>query len=101
MPKEVYQRHDNCRCTVECVAGKKRINVHNNSTGKRRYIQDGHGGYTRSKEKRIEWSKQMTKDAEELKEIAKKKRIETNEIKMDLQFFAKHKRRKVPNDDPL
>ena len=28
VPKDVYRRHDNCRCTVEYVKGKTRTNVH-------------------------------------------------------------------------
>ena len=43
VPKDVYRRHDHCRCSVNYVAGKKQINVHHGNTGKRRYVKDDYG----------------------------------------------------------
>lgn len=81
VPKEVYQRHDHCRCKVDYITGKRRENVHHGNTGKRRYVKDEYGGYVKSKEERIAHSKRMEATEKERKEIARKKRIETWEQK--------------------
>jgi hypothetical protein len=77
VPKDVYRRHNRCRCTVDYVVGKYRKNVHNNNTGVRRYVKDEYGNYELSKEARIEKSKQMAATEKERKEAARQKRIET------------------------
>lgn len=77
VPKEVYQRHDHCRCKVDYIAGKRRENVHHGNTGKRRYVKDEYGGYVKSKEERIAHSKRMEETEKERKDKAREKRIET------------------------
>lgn len=78
IPKDVYRRHDRCRCMVDYIAGKARRNIHNGNTGKqRRYVQDKYGGYEKSKAARIEHAKQMEATEKERKAMARKKRIET------------------------
>lgn len=81
VPKDVYRRHDYCRCTVDYIAGKKRHNVHNDNTGKRRYVRDQFGGYEKSKEIRIAHAKEMAATEKERKEAARQKRIATWEQK--------------------
>lgn len=79
VPKGVYQRHDFCRCTVDYVAGKKRRNVHNNNTGKRRYVPDGYGGYTTPEKARIKLAKQMAESEKVRNDVAKQTRIELSQ----------------------
>lgn len=82
VPKDVYRRHDYCRCNVDYICGKYKENVHNNHAGeKRKYVQDQYGGYELSKEARIERSKQMAATEAERKAAARKKRIATWEQK--------------------
>lgn len=39
VPKDVYRRHDNCKCVVNYDPGKGKVqNVHSGKEGKRRYI---------------------------------------------------------------
>lgn len=78
IPKDVYRRHDYCRCMVDYIASKERRNVHNGNTGKqRRYVQDQYGGYEKSKAARIAHAKQMEATEKERKAVAREKRIET------------------------
>lgn len=77
VPKDVYKRHDYCRCKVDYVLTRYRRNVHNNNKGKRRYVQDEYGGYVKTKEARIEKAKQMQATEKSRKEAARQKRIET------------------------
>lgn len=77
VPKDVYRRHDYCRCKVDYVLGRYRHNVHNNNKGKRRYVQDEYGGYVKTKEARIETAKQLQATEKARKEAARQKRIET------------------------
>lgn len=78
IPKDVYRRHDFCRCTVDYIAGKKRRNVHNGNVGKQRnYVRDQYGGYEKSKAARIAHAKQMAATEKERKAVAREKRIET------------------------
>ena len=77
VPKDVYKRHDYCRCKVDYVLARYRRNVHNNNKGKRRYVQDEYGGYVKTKEARIEKAKQMQATEKARKEAARQKRIET------------------------
>lgn len=78
VPKEVYRRHDRCRCTVDYIVGKNRSNVHNNAVGKkRRYVKDEYGSYVLTKEARIEHAKEMAATEKARKEAARQKRIET------------------------
>lgn len=81
VPKEVYQRHDYCRCKVDYLAGKKRENIHHGNTGKRRYVKDEYNTYVKTKEERIAHAKQMADTEKERKEIARQKRIATWEKK--------------------
>lgn len=77
-PKDIYRRHDFCRCTVDYIAGKKRRNVHNGNVGKQRnYVRDQYGGYEKSKAARIAHAKQMAATEKERKAVAREKRIET------------------------
>lgn len=78
IPKDVYRRHDYCRCMVDYIAGKERRNVHNGNTEKqRRYVRDQYGGYEKSKAARIAHAKQMEATEKERKAVAREKRIET------------------------
>ena len=78
IPKDVYRRHDYCRCRVEYIAGKEKRNVHNGNVGKQRnYVQDEYGGYEKSKAARIAHAKQMAATEKERKAVAREKRIET------------------------
>lgn len=77
VPKEVYQRHNYCRCKVDYVVGKDRKNVHNGNTGRRRYVKDKYGSYVLSKDTRIARAKQMEATEKERKAEARRKRIET------------------------
>ena len=77
VPKEVYQRHDYCRCKVDYVVGKQRKNVHHGNTEKRRYVKDEYGTYVKAKDERIAHAKRMAATEKERKEIARQKRIET------------------------
>ena len=77
VPREVYQRHDYCRCKVDYVVGKERTNVHNNNTGKRKYVQDEYDTYKKSKEERIRHAEEMKATEKARKEAARQKRIET------------------------
>lgn len=77
VPKEVYQRHNYCRCKVDYVVGKDRKNVHNGNTGRRRYVKDKYGSYVLSKDARIARAKQMEATEKERKAEARRKRIET------------------------
>lgn len=81
VPREVYQRHDYCRCKVDYVIGKEWMNVHNNNTGKRKYVQDEYGTYVKSKKERIKHEEQMKATEKERKEAARQKRIKTWENK--------------------
>lgn len=74
VPKDVYRRHDNCRCTVNYDPGSGKVkNIHSGKEGKRRYVQDEYGGYTKTKEARIAHAKEMAAT----EEAAREKRIET------------------------
>lgn len=84
VPKDVYRRHDYCRCKVDYVVGKEQKNVHNNNIGKRRYVQDEYGTYEKSKDERIRHAQQMKATEKERKEAARQKRIETWKNKKDL-----------------
>lgn len=77
VPKDVYRRHDHCRCSVNYIAGKKKVDVHHGNTGKRRYVKDEYGSYVLSKDARIERAKQMAATEKERKKIARQKRIDT------------------------
>lgn len=81
VPKDVWRRHDYCRCKVDYVAGKNRHNVHNDNTGKRRYVPDGYGGYEKSKEERIAHAEYMKATEKERAARAREKRIATWERK--------------------
>lgn len=88
VPKDVYRRHDYCRCKVDYVIGKYRENVHNGNTGKRRYVKDEYGGYVKSKEARIARAKEMEATEKERKEAARAKRIATWEKKKATEGVA-------------
>lgn len=78
VPRDVYRRHDNCRCTVNYDPGSGKVkNIHSGKEGKRRYVQDEYGGYTKTKEARIAHAKEMAATEEARKEAAREKRIET------------------------
>lgn len=77
VPKDIFRRHNYCRCKVDYVNGKIRKNVHNNNTGKRRYVKDKNGNYVLSKDARIAHDQEMRATEKERKEAARQKRIET------------------------
>lgn len=88
VPKDVYRRHDFCRCKVDYIIGKYRENVHNNNTGKRRYVKDEYGNYVKSKEARVARAKEMEATEKERKEAARAKRIATWEKKKTATTIA-------------
>ena len=88
VPKDVYRRHDFCRCKVDYVIGKFRENVHNNNSGKRRYVKDKYGNYVKSKEARVARAKEMEATEKERKEAARAKRIATWEKKKAAEGVA-------------
>lgn len=77
VPRDVFRRHDHCRCKVNYIAGKGTSNIHRSNTGKRRYVKDEYGSYVKSKELRIEHAKKMAATEKERKEAARQKRIDT------------------------
>ena len=78
VPKDVYRRHDFCRCVVEYDPGDgKRQTVHSGQEGKRRYVQDGYGGYEETREARIQRAQEMAATADERAKAAREKRITT------------------------
>lgn len=78
VPRDVYRRHDFCRCVVEYDPGDgKRQTVHSGHEGKRRYVQDGYGGYEESREARIQRAQEMAATADERAKAAREKRITT------------------------
>ena len=89
VPKDVYRRHANCDCIVEYIDGGK--------------IQDVHS--------KIEYQSKAERDAAvqrwveeyQQRKAAITERTRNNILKLDLQFFAEkpHKRKKVPQSDPL
>lgn len=85
VPRDVWRRHDYCRCSVDYVVGKTRKNVHHDNTGKRRYVSDGYGGYTLSKEARIAKANEMAETQSARKKAARQKRIATWERKQSNQ----------------
>lgn len=52
VPQDVYRRHDNCDCRVDYVVGKKRTAIHSGTEGKRTYVQDEHGSYKKTEERK-------------------------------------------------
>lgn len=77
-PRDVFRRHDNCRCTVALETGKgPREIIHSGTEGKRRYVSDGYGGYELTKEARIQRAKEMEATAAERAKTAREKRIAT------------------------
>lgn len=85
VPRDVYRRHDYCRCKVDYVKGKIRENIHNDNTGERRYVQDEYGTYVKSKAERIKYAEKMNATEKERKEAARQKRIETWKKKAEEQ----------------
>ena len=89
VPKDVYRRHANCDCIVEYIEGGKIQDVHSKMVYNSRAERDA------AVQRRIEISQQRRAETA--------KRTRENIMKIDLQFFAEkpHKRRKVPQSDPL
>lgn len=88
VPKEVYQRHDFCRCIVDYVTSKERKNVHNNHVGeKRRYVKDKYGNYVLSKDARIQRAKELAAAEEQRKKNTRNKRINTWTRKNEQQYL--------------
>ncbi|MEG1863529.1 MAG: hypothetical protein RR198_07990 [Oscillospiraceae bacterium] len=78
VPKDVYLRHDNCRCTVDYRPGNgKKQNIHSGTEGKRKYIKDEYGNYQLTKEVRVAKAKEMASTEAARKAAAREKRIET------------------------
>lgn len=78
VPKDVYRRHDNCKCMVDYNPGDGKIqSVHTGKEGKRTYVQDKYGGYEKTKEARIAHAKEMAATEEARKAAAREKRIAT------------------------
>lgn len=81
VPRDVYKRHDNCRCKVDykTVDGKTQ-SVHSGTEGRRKYVQvknDLREHYELSKAERIRHAKEMEATEDARKEAARQKRIET------------------------
>lgn len=89
VPKDVYRRHANCDCIVEYIEGGKYQDVHS----------------------KVLYNSKAERDAAVQRRVeeAEKRRAEAiagtrdNILKMNVQFFAEkpHKRKKVPQSDPL
>ena len=77
VPKDVYRRHDNCRCTVDYVAGSKKQSVHSGSEGKRNYVLDKYNTYVKSDDSRVSHIKEMQATEAQRKAAARQKRIDT------------------------
>lgn len=77
VPKDIYRRHDNCRCMVDYVVGKTRTNVHHGNTGKRRYTKDKYGDYVLTKEAKMQRAQELKATEKERKAAAREKRIAT------------------------
>lgn len=78
VPKDVYLRHDNCRCTVDYRPGNgKRQHIHTGTEGKRKYVKDEYGDYQLRKEVRVAKAKEMASTEAARKAAAREKRIET------------------------
>lgn len=102
VPRNVYRRHDYCRCKVDYVVGKSRKNIHNNNTGKRRYEKDKYGNYVLTKEARLEHAKQMKATEKVRKEQARQKRIATwNKKKNNTDDYIIEQRKLIgrPNEN--
>lgn len=93
VPKDVFRRHDNCKCTVTYKCGKYSKNIHNGNTGKRRYVQDKYGNYVKSKEARIEHAKKMAATENERAEAARQKRIATWQRKKEEKTMGLEERK--------
>ena len=95
VPRDVYRRHDNCRCTVNYDPGNGKVkNIHSGKEGKRRYVQNEYGGYTKTKEDRIAQAKEMAADEEARKVAAREKRIATLEKKKENENILLEKQKK-------
>ncbi len=81
VPRDVYKRHDNCRCKVDYkTADGKTQSVHSGTEGRRKYVQvknDPREHYELSKAERIRHAKEMEATEDARKEAARQKRIET------------------------
>lgn len=78
VPKDIYHRHDYCRCTVDYLSEKSSTNVHNGNHGKRRYAQDEYGRYRMQKESRKQMIRQRQAKEKKQKTQARQKRIENS-----------------------
>lgn len=80
----LFQRHDNCRCLVELVTGKKRDVVHSGKEGMRTYVRDKYDGYEKSAEARRKHAEEMAATKKEREAAARQKKIDTWERKKQL-----------------
>lgn len=78
VPRDIYRRHDRCRCTVTYKPAKGRTStIHSGNEGKRRYTKDQSGDYKLAKEARIKRSEDMAKGQKERDKLARQKRMDT------------------------
>lgn len=89
VPKDVYRRHSNCDCVVEYIDGGKIQDIHTKVEYQSKAERDS------AVQRRVaEYQQRKAASAEITRD---------NILKTDLQFFAEktHRRRKVPQSDPL
>ena len=85
VPKDVYRRHDRCKCTVTYDPKKgKAATIHSGTEGNRRYVKDQYGGYELSKEARTKRAQKLASTEKERKKAARQKRIDTWARKKEL-----------------
>lgn len=76
--RDVFKRHDNCRCLVELVTDKHhRSTIHSGKEGKRRYTNDGYDNYYLTTEARREKALGLHKAELERRAAARQMRIDT------------------------
>lgn len=98
VPRDVYRRHDFCRCVVEYDPGDgKRQTVHSGQEGKRRYVQDGYGGYEESREARIQRAQEMAATTDERAKAIRAKRKATWQKKFEEEHLAQSAEELLPN----
>lgn len=88
VPRDVYKRHDNCRCKVDYkTADGKTQSVHSGTEGRRKYVQvknDPREHYELSKAERIRHAKEMEATEDARKEAARQKRQDTWTLKKEI-----------------
>lgn len=89
-PKDVYRRHDYCRCVVEYDPGDGKIEtVHSGQEGKRRYETNEYGSSVLTQEARLQHIENMEATAEARAKAAREKKKATWQKKFEVEHLAK------------